>query len=154
MKMKRDTITGIAGIVSTVFFTLMAQHIKKLPNLVEPGPYLMPYVALALILLSSVALLINGLTNKNEEKPYFPKGGIKKISFAYLELVLYGIALCIFGFIISTPFAIAAFIVTLKGDEKVKPVVTLIISVTVTAVLYLMFIKGFSIKLPSGMLFN
>ena len=154
MKIKKDTIVGIMGIISTFFFFIMVQRIKKLPNLVEPGPYLMPCVALGLILISSVALLVSGLLNKKEEKPYFPKGGIKKISFAYFELVLYGIALCIFGFIISTPFAIAAFIVTLKGDENVNPFLTIIISVVVTFVLYLMFIKGFSIKLPSGMLFN
>ncbi len=155
MKLKRNTITGICGIIAVIFFAVVAEtQIKKVPNLIEPGPLLMPFVAMALILLSSVMLIINGLRDKSEEKPYFPEGGIKKITFAYLALVVYGIALTSFGFLPTTPFAMMAFIWMLKGDEKVKWWVNILISITVTAFLYLMFVKGFQIKLPAGLLFG
>ena len=54
------------------------------------------------------------------------------------------------GFVITTPFATAAFIYDLKGNSEVKPVSTVIISVVVTAVLYAMFVFAFQIKLPAG----
>ena len=152
--MKRDCITGIVGLAASAFFLFVTlTGIRRVPNLVEPGPLLMPFIALAVIALCSVALLVRGLKDKTPEKPYFPAGGIKKITFAYLMLVGYGVALHLLGFVVSTPFAMAAFINTLKGDNKVKPVVLVSMSLAVTAFLYLMFVKGFSIKLPSGILF-
>lgn len=152
--MKRDTKTGIAGLVGAVYFAVMtATTVRQVPNAVEPGPRLMPYLACTIIAICSLGLLITSLKDKDkEEKPYFPKGGIKKITLAYLLLVAYGIALNVIGFAISTPFAMYAFIYMLKGEEKLKPVTSVIISVVVTVVLYLMFVKGFSIKLPSGIL--
>lgn len=154
MKIKRNVITGTSGIISGIVLFIIAYTSIKVPkNLVEPGPRIMPYVALIMIIFSSIMILISGLRDKSEEKPYFPKGGVKKISFAYLELVLYGVALTVFGFIISTPFAMLAFIYTLKGEEKMNIWVNIIISVGVTAFLYLMFVRGFQIKLPEGIIF-
>ena len=155
MQLKRNTITGITGILAVIFFYYVEQTgIRKVPNLIEPGPLMMPTVALILILISSVALLLQGLRDKGEEKPYFPEGGIRKITFAYLKLVAYGIALTVLGFIISTPFAMFVFIYTLKGDDEVKPWVAALISILITAFLYVMFVIGFQIKLPAGMLFR
>lgn len=154
MKLKRNTITGIVGIIAVIFFYIQTQRLREIPNLIEPGPRMMPYVALALILFSSVMLILQGLRDKSVEKPYFPAGGVRKITFAYLELVLYGIALTLFGFLITTPFAMFAFVNTLKGDEEVKWWQNVIISLAVTAFLYGMFVIGFQIKLPSGLIFG
>lgn len=46
------------------------------------------------------------------------------------------------------------FINMLKGDEKVKLWQMILISVVVTAALYAMFVFGFQVKLPSGILFK
>lgn len=154
MKLKRNTITGIVGIIAVIICYILMQSMKQLPNLVEPGPRLMPTVGLALILLSSVMLLINGLRDKKDEKPYFPEGGVKKLLFAFVELCIYGGLLTLFGFIITTPFAMFAFVNTLKEDEKVSWWMAALISIAVTICLYVMFVIGFQIKLPSGILFN
>ena len=50
-------------------------------------------------------------------------------------------------------FATFAFIYDLKGDSKVKPIPSAIIAVVVTAVLYLMFVYGFQVRLPRGKIF-
>lgn len=69
MKMRRDTVTGIVGLLGCVFFLLAAQSIKQPAKLLEPGPRLLPYVAIGLIAMSSVALLIKGyMDRKIEEK--------------------------------------------------------------------------------------
>ena len=154
MKCKRNTITGIVGIIAVIICFIIMQSMRQVPNLIEPGPRLMPTVGLILILVSSIMLLINGLRDKKEEKPYFPEGGVKKLVFAYALLCVYGILLTLFGFLITTPFAMFAFVNMLKEDEKVTLWQAALISIAVTAFLYGMFVIGFQIKLPSGILFN
>lgn len=155
MKMRRDTITGIVGLLGCAFFLYYTQSIKQPAKLLEPGPRLLPYVAIVLVAVSSVALIIKGYMDRaKEEKPYFPKGGILKITKSYLMLIIYAIAMTYLGFLITTPFATFAFIYDLKGTSEVKPLAAVIISVLVTAGLYAMFVYGFQIKLPAGILFD
>ena len=154
MKCKRNTITGIVGIIAVILCFIIMQSMRQVPNLIEPGPRLMPTVGLILILVSSIMLLIDGLRDKKEEKPYFPEGGVKKLVFAYALLCVYGILLTLFGFLITTPFAMFAFVNMLKEDEKVTWWQAVLISIVVTAFLYGMFVIGFQIKLPSGIIFN
>ena len=155
MKMRRDMVTGIVGLLTCVFFCFMTLQVRQPAKLLEPGPRLLPFVALFLIGISSIALIIRVYKDRaKEEKPYFPKGGVLKVTKSFLMLVVYAVAMTYLGFVITTPFATAAFIYDLKGNSEVKPVSTVIISVVVTAVLYAMFVFAFQIKLPAGVLFG
>ena len=149
MKMRHDMVTGIVGLLTCIFFFIMTQQVRQPANLLEPGPRLLPYVAIFLIGISSIALIVKGYKEREiAEKPYFPKGGVIKVTKSY------AVAMTYLGFVITTPFATAAFIYDLKGNSEVKPVSTVIISVVVTAVLYAMFVFAFQIKLPAGVLFG
>lgn len=155
MKMRHDMVTGIIGLLTCIFFFIMTQQVRQPANLLEPGPRLLPYVAIFLIGISSIALIVKGYKEREiAEKPYFPKGGVIKVTKSFLMLVIYAVAMTYLGFVITTPFATAAFIYDLKGNSEVKPVSTVIISVVVTAVLYAMFVFAFQIKLPAGVLFG
>ena len=155
MKMRHDMVTGIVGLLTCIFFFIMTQQVRQPANLLEPGPRLLPYVAIFLIGISSIALIVKGYKEREiAEKPYFPKGGVIKVTKSFLMLVIYAVAMTYLGFVITTPFATAAFIYDLKGNSEVKPVSTVIISVVVTAVLYAMFVFAFQIKLPAGLLFG
>ena len=155
MKMRRDMVTGIVGLLTCAFFCFMTLQVRQPAKLLEPGPRLLPFVALFLIGISSIALIVKGYKEREiAEKPYFPKGGVLKVTKSFLMLVVYAIAMTYLGFVITTPFATAAFIDDLKGNSEVKPVSTVIISVVVTAVLYAMFVFAFQIKLPAGVLFG
>ena len=155
MKMRHDMVTGIVGLLTCIFFFIMTQQVRPPANLLEPGPRLLPYVAIFLIGISSIALIVKGYKEREiAEKPYFPKGGVIKVTKSFLMLVIYAVAMTYLGFVITTPFATAAFIYDLKGNSEVKPVSTVIISVVVTAVLYAMFVFAFQIKLPAGVLFG
>ena len=155
MKMRHDMVTGIVGLLTCIFFFIMTQQARQPANLLEPGPRLLPYVAIFLIGISSIALIVKGYKEREiAEKPYFPKGGVIKVTKSFLMLVIYAVAMTYLGFVITTPFATAAFIYDLKGNSEVKPVSTVIISVVVTAVLYAMFVFAFQIKLPAGVLFG
>lgn len=155
MKMRHDMVTGIVGLLTCIFFFIMTEQVRQPANLLEPGPRLLPYVAIFLIGISSIALIVKGYKEREiAEKPYFPKGGVIKVTKSFLMLVIYAVAMTYLGFVITTPFATAAFIYDLKGNSEVKPVSTVIISVVVTAVLYAMFVFAFQIKLPAGVLFG
>lgn len=159
MKMKRDAITGIVGIVGALIYLVLIQIQTTQPaNLLEPGPRLFPYVAFAVVLLSSVMLLLKGLSDWKKDpqpdKPYFPAGGKKKIVISYLLLVATAVCIHVFGFLITAPFATFAFIYDLRGQAKLKPIPTAIISVVVAGALYAMFVYGFQVRLPSGILFK
>ena len=155
MQMRHDMVTGIVGLLTCIFFFIMTQQVRQPANLLEPGPRLLPYVAIFLIGISSIALIVKGYKEREiAEKPYFPKGGVIKVTKSFLMLVIYAVAMTYLGFVITTPFATAAFIYDLKGNSEVKPVSTVIISVVVTAVLYAMFVFAFQIKLPAGVLFG
>ena len=157
--MKRDTITGIVGLAGSLVWLILIQYQTKQPaNLLEPGPRLLPYVSLFIVALSSLMLLIEGMRSAKKdpakEKPYFPKGGILKVTKSYAMLVLYGVAMAFVGFLPSTPFACFAFIYDLKGATKVRPLIAALISLAVTFGLYAMFVFGFQISLPAGILFE
>lgn len=159
MKLKRDAVTGIVGLVwSVIWFILIQTQTKMPPKLLEPGPRLLPYVALVIVAGSSLALLLKGLRDWKKDpkpdKPYFPKGGILKVTKSYLLLVATAIGMAIFGFLITAPVAMFAFIYDLKGKNQVKPVNAVLISVLVTAGLYAMFVFGFQVKLPAGIIFK
>lgn len=155
MKLRRDTVTGIVGLVFCVIALVLIQQIRQPVNLLEPGPRLMPYVAVFLIAVTSVAILIQGIKDRDkEEKPYFPKGGVKKIVRSLVLLTSYSLALYFVGFLPSTPFATFAFMYDLKGNSKVKLLTAVIFSIAVTLGLYAMFAFGFQVKLPTGILFE
>ena len=154
MKMRHDMVTGIVGLLTCIFFFIMTQQVRQPATLLEPGPRLLPSVAIVLLGISSIAHLVKGYKEREiAEKPYFPKGGVIKVTKSFLMLVIYAVAMTYLGFVITTPFATAAFIYDLKGNSEVKPVSTVIISVVVTAVLYAMFVFAFQIKLPACVLF-
>ncbi len=172
--MKRDTITGITGLAGSLIWLILIQYQTRQPaNLLEPGPRLLPYVSFFIVAISSLMLLIEGIQSGRsarrrgascgderlnqdaaQEKPYFPKGGVLKVTKSYGMLVLYGVAMAFVGFLLSTPFACFAFIYDLKGAAKVKPLIVALISMAVTFGLYAMFVFGFQISLPVGILFE
>ena len=122
MKMRHDMVTGIVGLLTCIFFFIMTQQVRQPANLLEPGPRLLPYVAIFLIGISSIALIVKGYKEREiAEKPYFPKGGVIKVTKSFLMLVIYAVAMTYLGFVITTPFATAAFIYDLKGNSEVKP---------------------------------
>ena len=92
MKLKRDAITGIVGLSWSLIWFILIQTQTKVPKkLLEPGPRLLPYVALVVVGVSSLMLLIKGLRDwkrdPKPDKPYFPKGGVLKVTKSYLMLV-------------------------------------------------------------------
>ena len=74
MKMRRDMVTGIVGLITCVLFLIMTFQVRQPAKLLEPGPRLLPFVAIFLIGISSIALIIRGYKDRAiEEKPTSPR---------------------------------------------------------------------------------
>ena len=93
------------------------------------------------------------LFSKSDSTSFLDKAGWLKLLIMLGCMVLYTLGLIYLGFLISTPIAVAVFIYLLKEDEKVNPIVALLMVAGLTVGLYFMFTKGFSILLPQGKLF-
>lgn len=119
MKMRRDMVTGIVGLLTCVFFCFMTLQVRQPAKLLEPGPRLLPFVALFLIGISSIALIIRGYKDRaKEEKPYFPKGGVLKVTKSFLMLVLYAVAMTYLGFVITTPLLLQRSSMTSRATAR------------------------------------
>lgn len=151
--MKKDTIIGIGAILVAIFFMLNTGSIKIPADLIDPGPRLFPYIAEVLMMICGAGVIYESLKDKSEEKAYLSKEGWKKLGFIFSLLLLYAIALGFVGFLIATPimFAVLMQILNSEGFQSWPKVI--IISIVLTALIYLAFAKGFSVSLPKGSLF-
>lgn len=149
MKLKFDKLFAILCLLMVVILYVNTGNIKNLASASDPGARLFPYIGEALLAICSICVLLS----KSDVKSGFQKKEWLKLLLVVGCMILYALALKWLGFLISTPVAIIIFIFILKSEEKVKPVVAVVLAITVTVGLYYLFTKGFSILLPQGKVF-
>lgn len=150
--MNKDRIGGIFFAVVGAIVVFMASQIRMPANLSEPGPRLFPYIAGVGMILCGLGMLITAKKTENE-KPFLTKAGWIKLAKVFGLLIAYCLGLQFLGFLISTPFFTAFVILLLAGEKKVNKISAIVVAVVTTAVIYLLFVRVFSIFLPSGMIF-
>ncbi len=146
--MKRDRIIGIGTIIVALFFLYHTKSIRVPANIIEPGPRLVPYIAIGLMIICSIGMIIGSY--KKEEKEYLDKAGWKRLGVAYGTLFLYAIGLTLLGFVITTPFMAYRLITMLKSGNPLSVWKKIIISILITAFLYVIFSLAFGVMLPQG----
>lgn len=160
MKEKRVTIlTGVFFLIFSVLLFVSAMSIPAPSTLTKGGDY-MPKVMAVFLLLCSLGHIAAGLRKKPklEESAKSETGqtmGRKQWIMFAIEFVLlftYLYLLKTIGFLIMTSayIFIQAWIITVK--EEREPVKMAVISVVSTAAIYLIFVKGFKLLLPAGIL--
>ncbi|WP_171903813.1 tripartite tricarboxylate transporter TctB family protein [Cellulosilyticum sp. I15G10I2] len=148
--MKKDRLVGIGAILAAIFFFYHTGSIKVPDNIVDPGPRLLPYLAEALMVICGIGMIVESEIKNKEEKAYLTKDGWKRMGIAFGVLIAYAIALTYIGFLWATPFMAFVLINMLSGEKKVSLTENIILSIVITAGLYLMFAKGFGVMLPQG----
>ncbi|GAB6087195.1 tripartite tricarboxylate transporter TctB family protein [Alkaliphilus crotonatoxidans] len=148
--MKKDRLIGIGAILTAIFFFYHTRSIRVPENIVDPGPRLLPYLAEALMVICGIGIIVQSEIKKEEEKTYLTKDGWKRLGIAFGVLIAYAIALTYVGFIWATPFMAFALVNMLSGEKKVSLAVNIILSIVISAALYLIFAKGFGVMLPQG----
>ncbi|PNV62690.1 hypothetical protein C0033_06575 [Clostridium sp. chh4-2] len=153
--MKKVNKTYVMGIVCILFSFWIFWETSRIPERLvsnEPGPKLFPYIAASGIFLFSVVSMIfdGSKERKSEGKPYLDAAGWKRTGIILGETVVFALGMKYFGFWLTSMLGMMMFIMTLKGDKKIKTVFAVVLSIVLGTVCYLGFTKGFVIPLPKG----
>jgi hypothetical protein len=137
------------GILTAVLVSGFSMDLK--PE--YPGPKLFPLISVFGFIVCGSGLFIKSLMEKKDEDPFLTKDGWKKIGLCLGVMALYIIALIIAGFILATPVFLFLFITIFAGNNKTKFLYRILYSVIFSLVIYVVYVKGFHLNLPGGLLF-
>ncbi len=151
--MRKDTYIGIGAILVGIFFFYNTQSINVPANLGEPGPRVLPYIAELMMIVCGGGIIYESLKDKNEETAFLTKAGWKKLGIIFSLLVAYAIALKYVGFIFATPLVFATLMQMLNSEKNQTILKSVILSIILTGIIYILFAKGFMVSLPKGILF-
>ena len=149
---KANIIVAIVIIIFTGFYGYLTSQLptRNLPNTL--GSAFMPWLLAILLFCLSLCLLITTAargTREDSNANISLKEGFSVIFLAVFVYV-YVKAIQVFGFIVITPFFLAA-LMWISGARKWKEIVLL--SIASTLGIYLFFQKIFKVILPHGTLF-
>ena len=149
---KANIITSIVLLIFTGFYAYLTSQLptRNLPNTL--GSAFMPWLLAAFLFILAVSLLITNAVRGTREKSN-PKVSLKEglgVIFLTIFVYLYINAMQLFGFIIITPFFLAA-LMWISGARRWREI--LLVSIFSTIGIYLFFQKIFKVILPQGTLF-
>ena len=149
---KANIIASIVIVLFTVFYGYLTSQLpsRNLPNTL--GSAFMPWLLASLLFGLSVCLLVTNAirgTREDSSANISIKEGFSVI-FLTIFVYVYVKAIQFFGFIMITPFFLAA-LMWISGARKWKEIVLL--SIASTLGIYVFFQKIFKVILPHGTLF-
>ena len=154
--MKKDLVNGIVAAGFAVFVYVEAGQFAEGGASLARNPALYPRILAEIVFVMGVILLVRGIIasikTRGEErrKPTTDASGMKHVALTIGMLVAYVGALYLLGFVIPTlAFTLATPIIL---GTKFKTAV--LVSLPVTAVLYVVFFIFFKVPIPSGILFQ
>jgi putative tricarboxylic transport membrane protein len=150
--MKRaDRISGTFWFFFSAFVSIESYR-QGLGTLHEPGPGFLSFWTGVVMGIMSIAVLVQAWTTMEPgraEGSLFGKKNPLKIAFVILSLFLYAFFMEVLGFI---PITLLLFIFLLRWIERKKWGLTLLVSITVTGMSYLLFEVWLKAQLPRGLL--
>ena len=141
------------GLFLIIFAAAVLWHVQSFPSLDNgyPGPALFPSVLAVLFILCGAGLIIQGVRQR-EKLLKFDTGaltlsGLLNIIFVLATIVCYIFLAEPVGFLI---FSVAVLVVLMKW-LKVKTLSSIMMALSVTFVIYLLFAKVLLVPLPWGL---
>jgi len=148
-----DIITALLFLA--VGLTVMIGSLKLGASWGSDGPeagYFPFYISLIIMLSSSVTLYQAAIVDKEKKAESFvSRESFKQVMAVLLPAIVFVLGVQLIGIYVSSVFYIAIFMVWLGKYPIWKAIV---VSVGVSAALYLMFEFWFQVPLPHGSLFN
>ena len=148
---KADRISGIFWLLFSVFISIGSYRLG-LGSLHQPGPGFLFFWTAAAMGILSIAVIVRAWTGRKAEEPggpIFGRENVLKIILVLLALFLYAFFMETLGFI---PITLLLFIFLLGMIEKKRWGFTVLVSVAVTGVSYLVFEIWLKSQLPKGLL--
>ena len=146
-KIKTNLVSGIImGAIALILIIMMPSQVRvPAYDSGAPSPRIIPGICLAIMLVSSIALIIQSLVLKQEKVVEFDWEKEKPAILLIVGMCIYiGLMLCI-GYVLASliVFPLALFYV---GERKPGPY---IVAVVAAFVIFLMFKNVFKISLPA-----
>lgn len=147
IKMELENV--VACLFSVLALVIMGMSVKLgFGRVIEPGPGFFPFFT-GLLLLVSGLVLLKLPKNKKDRQSFFQDNGNKRFWGMILALVGWLALIPLLGYVVVTFIAMVAFAKIMGLEGWGRPVV---ISLSTTIVIYIMFSYCFSVDLPVGMI--
>ncbi|MCP4622747.1 MAG: tripartite tricarboxylate transporter TctB family protein [bacterium] len=141
------------GLSLIIFACAVLVHVRSFPKLDNgyPGPALFPSVLAVLFIFCGIGLIIQGIRNR-EKLLKIDLGTVTLAGWINIAFVL-GTVACYIFFAEYVGFLIFSFVILmiLMKWLKVKMLHSLVMSITVTLAIYLLFAKVLLVPLPWGL---
>lgn len=160
MLKKYDGIISGGVLFAIALFILLASLNITTGADLSVGSDFMPKVISSLLLICSVILIFQGISKSKiykeniEEKEDNEKRELDYVGviLSLLSLFAYMLIFISLGFFISTILYLFVQIIIFTPKDKRKLLKTAIISVVISLVIYVVFVHGFRLMLPAGIL--
>lgn len=155
MKIKKEIVFGSVFILFALWIIWQTGFVSEKLVSNEPGPRLFPYIAgIGIIVCSVLMMIFDGNNSRKDHAQVMSIETWKKVGLFFGELIGFGILIYFLGFFVSSLVLLPTLIFTLKGEKKVNLLFVAILTVGLTCLIFFGFTKGFSIPLPTGVLWD
>lgn len=148
--MTRDRVTGLIGVILGIAVAIMTSQLPPTTMSGDIGPKAFPYIAAGILILCGSGLLITG---RKQSPVYYTKHQFMRLCLIFAVMLGFVVAMQYLGYVIASFAALLILCSMFSQGKNVAVWKRIVFSVLMTAALYVMFVKLFSIPLPSGVLF-
>lgn len=149
--MNKNRIIGIVLALVSVLFLVMTSQLPSSKYSGMVGPKVFPYIAAGGLLLCAIALFFKKETENEKDKgPFLDKAGWIRVLKLVILLALFPVMFKFLGFIISAVILLFIMISLFDLGKKESIWKKILVTVSVTGILYVVFIYVINIKLPTG----
>lgn len=141
----------ILPVVMIIFIIVYMLNISDLPKISRRTPFLVGSITFALLILQLCISLARNLKGTASDESSNETGKLKtnKALFLFFMMLFYNLGIYYLGFFIPT---ILMLVITMWVIGEKDPIKIIIVSGTFLIVFYLVFVRFFSLKPPSGVL--
>ena len=143
--MTRDRVTGLIAVVLGVLIAFMTSQLPASTMTGDIGPQAFPYM-----IICGIGLLING---KKPSPVFYTRSQFGRLCLISAVMLGFIVAMQFLGYVIACFAALLVLCSMFSQGKGIAVWKRIVFAAAMTAVMYLMFVKVFSIPLPSGVLF-
>ncbi len=148
--MTRDRVTGLIAVLLGAAIAFMTSQLPPTTMAGDIGPKAFPYISAGIMVICGVGLLING---KVKSPAYYTGKQFGRLCLISAVMLGFIVAMQFLGYVIACFAALLILCTMFSQGKDIAVWKRVVFAAAMTAVMYLMFEKVFSIPLPGGVLF-
>lgn len=158
LKEYKEIISGVIIFIFAAVYFIIALSIPEFNDGFISSDFMPKIYGVVLMLLSAFQIAFGMKRQKKENAADNQTSDVEKMKIApevlltFIMLVLYVAFLNLLGFLIATILFLLGMVTLFTPKEKRSILKIVLISVVFSLVVYLIFVKGFSLTLPEGIL--